>query len=691
VHDRFAAVAAAVLVCAFTVSAPSAALAAAPSTEPAATAPQPLSAETMWQLQRVGDPRLSPDGRRAVVPVTRYDVKENKGYTDLYVIPTAGGPAERLTSDAAADNEPRWSPDGKWIAFVSKRGEDKQNQLYVIPTAGGEARRVTDWPTGVSAPEWFPDSKRLAFISRVWTDLKSKDDQGKRLKEREESKMTARVWEKAPVTHWDRFIDDREAHVFVTDLDGAEPFSPTLRAGQPLSVREPGPDSYAISPDGAELAFASNTDRTGTNANMDLYTTPIAGGPAKNLTAANPASDGSPSYSPDGRWLAFEQQRIRGFYADRARLMLVDRRTGATRSLTEDWDRAAGGLVWAPDSKGLYGSIDDSAARRVYWFGVDGGAPRPITKQNDFTSLQVAGKPATLVGLRQSFTEPPTLVRIDARTGAATQLSTFNDAALKNVSFGPVESVTYKGANDADIQMWVVKPPGFDPKKKYPLFLILHGGPHNGITDTWQWRWNAQIFAGWGYVAAWHNFHGSSGFGNAFADSINPNWMDLPYTDTIKAADWFRAQPWIDADRMVAGGGSYGGYLASVLLGREHPFRTLIAHAKVYNLYTHDGVSDFGAEKDRFQEFWENRAEFEKYSPHLYAGNFKTPTLVIHGQLDYRVPVSNGFELFNTLQKRGIPSKLVYYPDENHWILKPQNSLFWYSTVRDWVERYAKP
>jgi dipeptidyl aminopeptidase/acylaminoacyl peptidase len=690
VHLRIAAVAAAALYCAFVVSTPAMA-AEAPAAAAPAAAPQPLSAETMWQMLRVGDPRLSPDGRRAVVPVTRYDVKENKGYTDLYVIPTAGGPAERLTSDAAADNEPRWSPDGKWIAFVSKRGDDKQNQLYVIPTAGGEARRVTDWPTGVSAPEWFPDSKRLAFITRVWTDLKSKDDQGKRLKEREESKMTARVWEKAPVTHWDRFLDDREAHVYVTDLDGAEPYSPTLRAGQPLSVREPGPDSYAISPDGAELAFVGNTDRSGTRANLDLYTTPIAGGPAKNLTASNEASDGAPAYSPDGRWLAFEQQRIRGFYGDRSRLMLVDRRTGETRSLTESWDRSANGLVWSPDSKGLYGSIDDSAARRVYWFDVNGAAPRAITKQNDFTSLQVAGKPATLVGLRQSFTEPPTLVRIDARSGAPTKLSTFNDELLKKVSFGPVESVTYKGANGADIQMWVVKPPGFDPAKKYPVFMILHGGPHNGITDTWQWRWNAQIFAAWGYVASWHNFHGSSGFGNAFTDSINPNWMDLPYEDTIKAADWFKAQPWTDPDRMVAGGGSYGGYLTTVLLGREHPFKALVAHAKVYNLYTHDGVSDFGAEQDRFKEFWEDRAAFEKYSPHLYAGNFKTPTLVIHGQLDYRVPVSNGFELFNTLQKRGVPSKMVYYPDENHWVLKPQNSIFWYSTVRDWVERYAKP
>jgi dipeptidyl aminopeptidase/acylaminoacyl peptidase len=677
---------AAAFACAF-VSTAAVAAGAAPA--PAATAmPQALSAETMWQLKRLGDPQLSPDGKRVVLPVTSIDVAENKSYTDLYLVPTAGGAATRLTSDAAADNEPRYSPDGQWIAFVSKRGEDKQNQLYLMPTDGGEARRITDWPTGVSAPEWFPDSKRIAFLSRVWTDVKTRDELAKRQKERDETKMTAKVWEKGPVSHWDRFIDDREVHVYVTDIDGAEPFSPTLRGGQPLTVRDPGTTSYSISPDGAELAFTSNTDRTGTRSNIDVYTVAVAGGAAKNLTPANEAPDNAPSYSPDGRWLAFEQQRIRGFYGDRARLMLLDRRTGEIRNLTEDWDRSVNGLVWATDSKGLYGAIDDAATVRVYWFDVRGAAPRPITKQNDFTSLAVQGR--TLVGLRQSFSEPPTLVAIDPRTGAPTKLSTFNDGVLEKVAFGPVESVTYKGANDADIQMWVIKPPGFDPAKKYPVFLILHGGPHNGITDMWQWRWNAHVFASWGYVAAWHNFHGSSGFGQAFTDSINPNWMDLPYTDTIKAAEWFQAQPWTDRDRMVAGGGSYGGYLATVLLGKEHPFKALVAHAKVYNLYTQVG-DDFSTEQERFFEFWEQPEKFQSISPHMYAANFRTPTLVIHGQLDYRVPVNNAFELFGALQRKGVPSKLVYYPDENHWILKPQNSLFWYSTVKDWVGRYAKP
>jgi dipeptidyl aminopeptidase/acylaminoacyl peptidase len=238
--------------------------------------------------------------------------------------------------------------------------------------------------------------------------------------------------------------------------------------------------------------------------------------------------------------------------------------------------------------------------------------------------------------------------------------------------------------------MWMTYPPGFDRSKRYPLFLLIHGGPHSGITDSWTWRWNAQVFAGWGYVVAWPNFHGSSGFGDAFTDSINPDWMEKPYADVIAAGNWFAGQPWIDRERMVAGGGSYGGYLTTVLLGREHPFKALVAHAAVYNMYA-QLAGDWGGEQPRFPEYWERKEEFERISPHVYAANFKTPTLVIHGQQDQRVPVAHGLELFQTLQRRGVPSRFIYYPDENHWILTPQNSIFWYGEVRRWIEQYAPP
>lgn len=649
-----------------------------------------LTADAMWRLKRLGPPAIAPDGRLAVVPVTTYDIEKNAGLTDLWLVPTKPGKSRQLTSDAASDTSPAWSPNGEMIAFVSKRGEDKEAQLYVIPVGGGEARRVTNVPTGVIAPKWFPDSRRLAFLSRVWPDAKTWGEQQTRTEEYAARKMTAQVWDKAPISYWDHYLDGRQTHLYSVSVEGGEPQSITFGRSLPLDAAEPDAGSYDIAPDGTEVAFAADTDTSGVDPNFDVFVMAIESGDARNLTSDNPAHDSSPLYSPDGRSLAFRRQTLKDFYADRARLMIVDRRSSQTRALTEDWDRSADGLVWSPDSSSLFGSIEDGGTLRIYRFNSGGGTPQPVTREHSFSGLAVAGSGPVIVSLRQSFTEPPTLVSIIPRTGAATKLTDFNDAALASTTQGRVESVTYPGANGTDIQMWVAYPPNFTPDRKWPLFLLLHGGPHSAINDIWQWRWNAQVFASWGYVTAWHNFHGSSGFGQAFTDSITKDWAELPYQDTIKATEWFAAKPWIDGERMVAGGGSYGGYLASLLLGKEHPFKTLIAHAAVYNLYTQYATDD-GAIKKRHGEFWEDFDRFNRNSPHANAANFKTPTLVIHGQTDLRVPVNHGIELFNTLQNRGVPSKLVLYPNENHWILQPQNSLFWYDTVKQWVAKYASP
>jgi len=651
----------------------------------------PFTAERMWALKRLGDPAITPDGKFAVVPMTTYDVAENKGSTDLWMVPVAGGAARQLTSDKASDTQASVSPDGKWVAFVSKRGDDTENQLYVIAIDGGEARRVSQIPTGVSLPKWFPDSKRLAFVSNVWPDLVRWEDQAARNKERESPKMTARVWTQAPISYFDHFLDERQPHLFSIPLEGGETTAITRMSGYWLSKAEVDATSYDISPDGLEVAFSADVDRTGVAPNYDVILLPTCGcKPPKDISAGNKADDGTPRYSPDGRRLAFAQQRIVGFYADRPRLMMYDRNAGTTAGLTENWDRAADRLIWERDSRSLIGSIDDAGALRVYRFRLDGSKPVALTKEPSFQSLALSNNGKALVAIRQSFIEPPTLVRLDARSGAATKLTDFNDAALAGLDVAKYERVTYQGANNDAIQMWVFYPPGFDATKKYPVLMLLHGGPHNSIVDAVQWRWNAEVFANWGYVVTWHNFHGSSGFGNAFADSINPDRITLPYEDTIKAAEWIMAKPFVDKDRMVAAGASYGGFLATTLLGRPHPFKALVAHAAVYNSFTQIGA-DYGADKERFFDYWDKPEEFAKYSPHTSAGSFSTPTLIIHNQQDMRVPVNHGIELFNTLQKRGVPSKLVYFPDENHWVLKPQNSLFWYQTVRDWVAAYAPP
>ena len=338
----------------------------------------------------------------------------------------------------------------------------------------------------------------------------------------------------------------------------------------------------------------------------------------------------------------------------------------------------------------MLAAIDDAGTSRVYEIPLDGRAARAITGETDFGSIDLS-RSGTLVGLNQSFLSPPRLVRIDPRTGKATTLDRINDALLDGIEWGTYESVTYAGARGEPVQMWVNYPPGFDRTKKHPLFMVIHGGPHNGITNAFAWRWNAQVFSAWGYVTAWPNFHGSSGFGQAFTDSINPDQDVLPYEDVIKATASLSAKPYIDASRMVAGGGSYGGYLTSIVLGREHPFKALVAHAAVYNWYS-QVAADYGASKVRDgREFWNAPELYRKSSPHFGAANFKTPTLVIHGAQDFRVPVNHGIELFNTLQNRGVDSRLIYFPDENHWVLKPANSLYWYAEVRQWIDRYTVP
>lgn len=656
-----------------------------------ALAKAPFTVERSWQIQRIGAPTISADGTVVVAPVTQFEVAENKGDTDLWLWRTDGSAERQLTRHPASESAPAISPDGKTVAFVAQREGDSAPQLYLLPLEGGEAQRLTTLATGVAQPRWFDDGSRIAFLSRVWPDLSDGKAQQARLKQRAERKSSESVWDRGPIYFWDTFVDDRQIHVFAVALDASEPINLTVGTGLelPRTAVPLGDGLFDIAPDGRELAFVADSNPSINDSNLDVYTVAIGANQARNRTPANPASDGAPRYSPDGRWLAIARQTIKGFYGDNRRLVLLDRRADAERVLTADWDRSADGVVWAPDSKRLYGAIDDAGSVRVWEIPLS-GAPRRITENPSFGSLAVAAERGTLVGLRQSFIEPSTLVRIDPRQGQATQLSRLNDALLADTALGSYESVSYTGTNGAPIQMWVNYPPGFDRSKRYPFLLLLHGGPHNAITDGMSFRWNAQVFASWGYVVAWHNFHGSSGFGNQFTDSINPQQDDLPYRDTIAAAQWATAQPFIDPERMGAAGASFGGYLASIVLGREHPFKALVAHAAVFNWYTQVGA-DYSFEMTRFGPWWsaEQREVWNTASPHYGAANFNTPTLVIHGQKDYRVPVNHGIELFQTLLQKGVPSRFVYFPDENHWILKAANSVTWYHEVQDWLGRYV--
>ena len=647
-----------------------------------------LSKETLWEIERLGAPAIAPHGGDIVVPITRADLAEDEQTTQLWQLNEDGNVERQLTRHESGADHPAFSPDGARLAFV--REVEGNPQIFVLTMdQPGEPQHLTDVPTGADHIRWI--GEHVYFVSNIWPD-KGWSEMAERLEADEDDPVSAKTWENVPYSFWGEWLDEeREHHLFRVPADGGEVEDITRPTGRELPrgvAGFEGRDQYDVAPDESVVAFVADSTGNPVSPDYDLFLVTPGSADIENITPENEAPDRDPLFSPDSRTLAFTRQHIKGFYADRKQLVLHDVESGEQEVITRDWDRSASGLVWAPDGDGLYGTIDDRGAVRVYYIDAETGAPEQVTQETSFSELAISDT-GTLIGLNESFLQPPRVVRIDRQTGEHDPLETRNDDLLAELDLGTYESVTYEGYDGAEIQMWVHYPPAFDENREYPLFLLLHGGPHNAITDGFWFRWNAQTFASWGYVTAWHNFHGSSGFGQDFADAINPDWRTKPYADTIKASEWFADQPWIDAERMVAGGASYGGYLASVVLGKDNPFQALVIHAPVYNLYS-QMAGDFPVHAERFGDFWEHDI-YDEISPHTLAGNFDTPSLLIHGERDHRVTSEQGFELFRALRHRGVEARMLYFPDEDHWVEKPNNSIRWYSEVRDWVTRFAEP
>ncbi|GIU38573.1 peptidase S9 [Shewanella colwelliana] len=649
---------------------------------------KPLSVEVLWQLSRIASPVISPNGEMIIAPVTEYDVPEDKGNTQLWLFDHEGKSQRPLTAKGLRVSEPVFSPDGKTLAFISKRDKDEVGQVYLLPMSGpGEAQRLTDVPSGVKGLKWV--GEHIYFISAVFPG-KNWQETEEQLKADKDNKVSAHQWNALPYSSFDHWLDeDKQAHVFRIPAKGGdvEPITQPLKKQLPRSSQSAA--SYDIDVNERWIAFNANGWDNQVDAKIDIFLAAIGSGKVENLTEQNNAPDSNPTFSPDGKTLAFTRQLIHGFYADTAKLILLDMKKRTETVLAKDWDRSVARFIWTPDNKGFYASVDDAATRRIFHINAKNGKIKAITQATNFGKPTMAND-GTLVAANDSFLYPARVVKINTSNGETTRLDQFNDDILADVDLGTYESVTYKGYKDQDIQMWVHYPPGFDRSKKYPLMMLIHGGPHNAISDGFHYRWNAQTFASWGYVTAWPNFHGSSSFGQEFADSINPDWKNKSLEDVFKATDWFTQQSWIDDERLVAGGASYGGYLTSIILGQKHPFNALLIHAAVYNMYS-QMAADFAVHSTRFGNYWEKPEIYQSISPHYGAANFNTPTLVIHGQLDYRVPVGQGFELFRTLQTRGVESRMIYFPDENHWIMKPNNSIYWYNQVEQWMTRFAEP
>jgi dipeptidyl aminopeptidase/acylaminoacyl peptidase len=669
--------------------------------EPAAdrpTARRAITAQDLWSLERVGDPTLSPDGQWVVYTVTRFSLEKNRGNGDLWLARVgASEPPRRLTWNEGSDGSPTWSPDGQRLAFVSKRG-DGPPQLYVLPiSAPGEAEPITELPVAPGVPRWFPDGKRIGFLAWTWPDLN--DDWKKveeRQKENEKDKIQAKTSENRLLRFWDEYkTDGRVSHLFVVDLETRKVTDLLPGSKRILSVDSLG--DWDLAPDGREVAFSANsTEPPYATLNADVFVLPLDAegkpGELRNLTAANPADDVGPRYSPDGRSIAYGRSDRPDFPSDFTHLALYDRRAGTSRALLPDWDGQPAGWAFSPGGERLYFHAEERGRIHLFRVPVAGGKPEVVVRGGTTGSVEVgkAAKGERLVFRRESITEPAQLAWLDLPGSEPKPLTRLNEALLAELDLGRFEDQTFAGAGGAPVHMIVVYPPGFDPKQKWPLLHAVHGGPHGAFLDQFHFRWNPAALAAKGHVVAMVNFHGSTGYGQAFADSIVGAHGDKPFDDIMKATDHLLAQGFIDEKRLAAAGGSYGGYLVSWILGHTDRFAALINHAGVYDLMAQFASdSPWGREEAYGAAPWTDPERIDRYSPSRFAKNFATPTLILHGELDYRVPYTQGINLYNVLQGKGVPSRIVVFPQENHWVLKPQSAQLWWKEVFDWLARYA--
>ncbi len=652
-------------------------------------AQKPFDVNALMRLARVADPQVSPDGKTIAFTVQTVDLTANKKPIQIYTVPVTGGEPRRITT-AGNNQRPRWSPDSRHIAFVSDRTGSEQ--IWTMDPDGSNAREVTSLSTEAGGVIWAPDGKRLVFSSEVYPACKDDECNKRELEAEKNSKVQARTYTSLLYRHWTRWQSKRRSHLFAITLDDGEihELTPGDRDVPPFALG--GPDDYAVAPDGQELCFAMNVDpEPAISTNSDLFAVSVLGGEPRRITS-NAGADNSPQYSPDGKWLAWREQDRPGYESDRWRLMVLERATGKVNNLTEGIDRWVTGFTWAPDSTKLFFTTEDRGRQGVLMVPVQGGGARSIVAGAfSVDDLQMTSDGKTLVFTEQTASRPSEIYAAQSG-GAAAPLTHFNDAVLGESQLRRLEDFWVDSPGGAKVQSFLLKPAAFLAGRRYPVLFLIHGGPQGAWGETWTYRWNAQVFANAGFVVVMPNPRGSTGYGQKFTDEINLDWGGKPFDDIMAVADYIEKLPFVDREKMAAAGASYGGYMVDWILGHTNRFKALVSHAGVF-----DARSEFGETEELWFPLWEfggtpwdNPDLYAKWSPSHYAKDFHTPTLITHGELDFRVPFGQGLQLFTAVQIQKVPSKLLIFPDEGHWINKPQNSVLWYNTVLEWVKQWTE-
>ncbi len=661
-------------------------------TAPAADT-HPFGVNDMLAMDRISDPQVAPDGRHVLFNLRVTDLEANKGRTDLWLAPVDGSQApRRLTTNAATDVNGRWMPGGRSIVFLSSRSGSMQ--VWRLSLEGGEPEALTSFPLDVTNLAVFPDGKRLLVAMDVYPDAATLAETAERDAAREKNPVQARVYERSLFRHWDTWEDGKRSHVFVYALGGGEPLD-LMKGMDADAPTHPfgGTEELAIAPDGSEVVFAAKDDGSANawTTNVDLWRVPADGSALPERVSEGRGMDSVPAYSPDGKTLAWLSMARPGYESDRQRIVLLDRASGKTRVLAEGWDRSPSEISWSADGKALFATADDVGNHALFALDVASGAVTTLVAKGTVSSPAQVG--ARLVFGLDHLKAPVELFSAELDGSDRRALTHLNDERVAAARLGDYEPFSFPGAKGDTVHGFLVEPVDFDPARRYPVAFLIHGGPQGSFGDHFHYRWNPQAFAGAGYAALMIDFHGSTGYGQAFTDAIHEDWGGAPYEDLMKGLDFaLQKYAFLDGQRVAALGASFGGYMINWIAGQTDRFACLV---------NHDGNLDermayFDTEELWFPEWdhgglpWEHPEKYARHNPIDHVGKWKTPMLVIHGGQDFRVVDTQGMATFTALQRRGIPSKFIHFPDENHWVLKPLNSRFWYENVIAWLERWTK-